>query len=604
MALTLNKKWKDALLKGDFYWRFLCECIARERLLYVRCIPREANAARALFLDLWAVRSKFVSSGPDSAVVAESVPRFSVSVAARFKPPTMEDSGESERVPLPLHQALPLLRERAKRRPRDPWAAAVVDQEDDQEDEGGAASNCPDGPAAAKCTPESSPKMDSPKPAAETDTESTDEPVAESSGTPEEEDDIAQGLRTGVLSVDEKHGSVVAVAPILGLCRFNFDNVFGTKSSQSSVYEATARPLVQDFLNGRNATVLVYGQTGSGKTHTMFGTGRQEGIIPRAIREVLAAVAWRREKGLETTLSMSYVEVYGNQVNDLLRHGAPVGQSRVAGQRYVLDGSAEVEVTNAAHAGQLLEAGEKEKRQAATAMNERSSRAHAVVTLRLTTTRTSDGDAVMSRLVLADLGGCEKIVKSKADEGGTAAAGTVGWAEYYAQRLRLREAALINVGLFALKKCIDALNAESRMPPDVPRPYVPYQDSKLTMLLSPALGGDAKLGVVLAAATEASHATETVQALRFGERCANVDLADRGVATSAKLLADLQRIDSEMEEVELRIKQDERWENVIIMRPDLDGEERITKSVLVGAEKWHARMEQLAEQRAALVDAC
>lgn len=39
----------------------------------------------------------------------------------------------------------------------------------------------------------------------------------------------------------------------------------------------------------------------------------------------------------------------------------------------------------------------------------------------------------------------------------------------------MREAVYINLGLLALKKCIEALNVKAS--------YVPYQDSKLTMVI-------------------------------------------------------------------------------------------------------------------------
>ncbi|KAF1792009.1 Kinesin-like protein [Phytophthora cactorum] len=66
---------------------------------------------------------------------------------------------------------------------------------------------------------------------------------------------------------------------------FTFDQVFGTKSSQLNVYEATAKPLVMSALRGYNCTCFVYGQTGSGKTFSMEGVPGDkdyEGIIPRS----------------------------------------------------------------------------------------------------------------------------------------------------------------------------------------------------------------------------------------------------------------------------------------------------------------------------------
>lgn len=46
---------------------------------------------------------------------------------------------------------------------------------------------------------------------------------------------------------------------------YAFDNVFGEDSTNLAVYEATARHLVPDVLDGKSATVFAYGCTGSGK---------------------------------------------------------------------------------------------------------------------------------------------------------------------------------------------------------------------------------------------------------------------------------------------------------------------------------------------------
>lgn len=44
---------------------------------------------------------------------------------------------------------------------------------------------------------------------------------------------------------------------------FQFDRVFGPESDQSSVFDYTAIPLIQDVLKGYNATIFAYGQTGT-----------------------------------------------------------------------------------------------------------------------------------------------------------------------------------------------------------------------------------------------------------------------------------------------------------------------------------------------------
>ena len=204
-----------------------------------------------------------------------------------------------------------------------------------------------------------------------------------------------------MLSVDERERRVLAVAPGVGLREFAFDAVFGETATQAAVYERSARPLVADFVNGFNGAMLVYGQTGSGKTHTMFGPSspcssfdggpgtETLGIVPRACEEILSAVRRRATEaggGVRWALQASYVEVFGQDVFDLLAGGARVGQSRVASRRYVTDGDASVDVRTAEDIARVLKTGDAQKRRAATAMNDRSSRAHAVFSLTLTQT--------------------------------------------------------------------------------------------------------------------------------------------------------------------------------------------------------------------------
>ena len=231
-------------------------------------------------------------------------------------------------------------------------------------------------------------------------------------------------------------------------------------------------------------------------------------------------------------------------------------------------------------------------------MNERSSRAHALFILSQETEHPATGVRLRSRLFLADLGGSEQVKRSKVHHG--ASRRGVG----FEMGSRMREAVNINLGLLALKKVIAALNAK--------RKYVPYQDSKLTMLLSPALGGDSKASVVICASMEDADAGETLQALRFGEQCANV-ANDAGQQASA-LAQLLDSADAEIAELEETIRRKERWEMVETVRADTlaeagtyeavraaaGGGEVVRTSRLVGAERERKELVRLVRWRAEL----
>lgn len=597
------KDFRQTLGDSPVYWRLLCQKFAKEERLY---LPEEILDTipdhKAFFFKNWAGYQRGRWNVPDHSRGEEEdisegteTLKMSIQVCARFRPTVTTAGGkgsEEAHVVLPLHQKVQVVMAAKEGRTRMEAMKIIM------EERGYALKEDPWADADVKVL----------------DVGKVPKENVENNAHAELEWESGKGKggahKAQVLSVNEEGGTVLTVAPGVGLREFAFDTVYGTSTKQSTVYHTAPRHLVMDFINGLNASIIVYGQTGSGKTYTMFGPdaselpseyhlSREEGIVPRVCTEVLTASKAREALGIKADVSLSFIEVYGDSVKDLLRDQV-VGQSRVAGQRYVLDGQTGQPVNNMQEVKSLLATGDALKRKAATAMNDRSSRAHSVVVLTLNQRDVVTNVQHSSQLFLVDLGGSEKISKSKADEG-VKAAGTVGWEEYYEGRERLQEATYINQGLFALKKCIDGLNDREQAALDGrPDPYIPYQDSKLTMLLSSALGGNSKTLVVVTASMEARHALETVQALRFGERCGNV--ANRAQMNSATLQRTLDRIDKEVEECEELIKRFERWETVRVVRKDeFDGEEVVVKSMLVGAEEHRDRMEALLARRRELL---
>jgi len=397
------------------------------------------------------------------------------------------------------------------------------------------------------------------------------------------------GFVASVLSLTQgQKGSVLTVSPGIGMRSWHFDHVFGQAAPQQDLYQHCGLRLAVDFLNGVNGALIVYGQTGSGKTHTLFGPHRAsddsgsrqalqsnlEGLVPRVADEVIAGVEARRASGFEVSLGASYVEVFGNDVSNLL--GGPIGANRAAnqrmGHRYVLEGQCEEPVPDREAFASILERGEGNKRQASTAMNERSSRAHVMVILRLLQRAPGSVAAVESTLFLVDLGGSERVSKSRANEGikapgalkvGDQEIARVSWQEYYSCRERITETNNINKGLLTLKRCIHALNERQQHPQDGrPQPRAPFYDSKLTMLLQPAFNGESRTSVVICCSPDDEHAEETVQSLRFGEMCSSVEheRKDGAAGTSEAVAQALQSIDEELKELEKAIRQKERWE--------------------------------------------
>ncbi|CAF3047525.1 unnamed protein product [Rotaria sp. Silwood2] len=68
--------------------------------------------------------------------------------------------------------------------------------------------------------------------------------------------------------------------------QFTFDAVYSEDSITENIYAESVFPLVENVLEGYNATVFAYGQTGCGKSFTMQGINTpgspQRGVIPRS----------------------------------------------------------------------------------------------------------------------------------------------------------------------------------------------------------------------------------------------------------------------------------------------------------------------------------
>lgn len=453
-----------------------------------------------------------------------------------------------------------------------------------------------------------------------------------------------QPLCYGVREIDCQNSNVVLVDPTKGLRNFQFDCVLPVDCSQNEVYAKCAKYLVCDLINGTNASCLVYGVTGSGKTYTMFGPPHKgpecedelRGIIPRACKDLFHVLNYRRKHlsmTFESSVAVSYIEVFGNTISDLLRkgRGASYFSNKTASSHgFVLGGAAEVNVNDYEDIIRELKNGEKQKRRAATALNEHSTRAHSIFIISLNQTCITTGINRVSKLFLVDLGGSEQAKKSNIAAGSSQhidllkkeyqmsqgngdgdklslrnhnQEGNTAFSTGFVKSDRMREAVHINLGLMSLKKCVTALVSGDTN-------YIPYADSKLTMMLSTALGGNCRTSVIICASKSNVHFAETVASLKFGLSCRSV--TNTIEAENEFLTKLLKSLDSEISKCEEEIKKKERWEVREEQRIDplaqsnslemegFGGIETRKTTVLVGAEKERKRLEHLIRKKSEL----
>ena len=70
-------------------------------------------------------------------------------------------------------------------------------------------------------------------------------------------------------------------------------------------------------MEGYNVCVMAYGQTASGKTYTMIGDDKNPGLYFSAVDEIYRIMKSKQSQ-IQYDISVSVVEIYNEQIRDLL----------------------------------------------------------------------------------------------------------------------------------------------------------------------------------------------------------------------------------------------------------------------------------------------
>lgn len=287
-------------------------------------------------------------------------------------------------------------------------------------------------------------------------------------------------------------------------------------------------------MEGYHGTVFAYGMTGTGKTFSMQGTASSPGVIPLAITDIFSYI--RETPSREFLLRVSYLEIYNERIHDLLSMptanaaGSSAAQEEIKlredSKRGVYATPLKEEIVQSpTQLLRVIARGDQARRTASTQFNARSSRSHAVVQIvvesreRLPGSSGADGKRSglipggvrVSTLSLIDLAGSEKAAESKE---------------------RRQEGSHINKSLLTLGTVISKLSEQKEKEgkgADKDGKHLPYRDSKLTRLLQGALSGNSLVSILCTIQTGAagstasanSHATETLNTLKFASRAKN-----------------------------------------------------------------------------------
>lgn len=298
-----------------------------------------------------------------------------------------------------------------------------------------------------------------------------------------------------------------------GQRNYAYDHCFGPTGTNTETYEIVGRPVVLQAMEGYNGTVFTYGQTGSGKTWTMRGSESDPGMMVLCIKDIMHWI--QTHPNCQTTLRVSYMEVYNEEINDLLGVPGPTSKnlrivSEDAVRGAVIGGLVEEVCVTPNDFMEVLHRGEASRSYASTSMNAESSRSHTIYRVSIDVRHvdqdgSNDVSAVRtSYMNLVDLAGSERQ-KSTNATGKT-----------------LKEGSNINKSLLALGAVINKLGEASKKVKGAKSVFIPYRDSKLTRILKQSLGGNTLTSILCTVTPAPMHREETVSTLKFGQLCKTI----------------------------------------------------------------------------------
>lgn len=378
-------------------------------------------------------------------------------------------------------------------------------------------------------------------------------------------------------------------------------------AGQDAIHNHFGKAVLQQAWKGYNTCFFAYGQTGSGKTYSMMGgdgTIVDPGLIPRICEELFAEIERKQAEGEAhrdsyfTTykVEVRYLEIYNEMVKDLLWSLStlpPETKGKVNPDNLKIRSSpatgvfvehlTAVEVDGWQRMIDLISLGNSCRHVAATKMNERSSRSHAIFKVSLAQVTTNIPKKQFEKptehtrdslINLVDLAGSERNKK-------TGATGE-----------RLKEASSINKSLTTLKMVIDVL-VENAQHGTKRRP--PYRDSHLTSLLMDSLGGNSKTFMLVCLSPHLDNAEETLQTLRYGSKARQIVNTVRVNENAAGRM--MMELEDELERMKGELEKASSPEVVEALRQQINEHEVCIQGIETEVREQQERIQHLREEK-------
>jgi kinesin family protein 12 len=206
-------------------------------------------------------------------------------------------------------------------------------------------------------------------------------------------------------------------------------------------------------------------------------------------------------KKSEYFVKSSFLEIYNEQIRDLLNPASGNLSCRWNNENgFFVEDLIVVDCVNTEDMAAVLKEGMRNRKIGSHELNKDSSRSHSVMTVYVIS-QVQLGDQTIKKygkISFVDLAGSERLKESKSH-------GEL-----------VKETGNINRSLFTLGKVINGLSDRKA------KSYIPYRDSKLTMLLMDSLGGTSKALMIACVGPSSTYFDESLNTMNYAARTMNI----------------------------------------------------------------------------------
>ena len=344
---------------------------------------------------------------------------------------------------------------------------------------------------------------------------------------------------------------------------FKFNKIFPPSSSQECIYENGAKNIIDSVLSGYNGAIITYGLTGTGKTYTIEGkldNEEKKGIIPRVINDIFNYI-YNNEK-IEFLLKVSIIEINDEKIKDLINNKINLNIKEDNYKGIYIENLTEYYVCTPQEILSLLEIGNNNRSKSYKDLDEYSTRSHFIFMLKIFQNNKKDESYKISKLLLVDLGGSDKIPKSQEE------------------RKSIEDENITNKSLNTLEKVINNLA-------DGKNKHIPYKESKLTRILQESFGGNYKTNLILTCSPSIYNECQTLSNLRFGEKAKKIK--NKPVINKELNFEQLKKKINDLNEIihnkDLRIKQLEKY--IILNKLKIPNNDSNDNNCNIDSKKHH-----------------